>query len=99
MAAKVTRPQTIREMQAKKLAAQKVGDITLMNIAQPSQLIIIHLKAPKGVDFYMGAQDVHLPRRGSKYTFKKNRIIPGQIERLQKQQKIEVVSQTDPANS
>lgn len=89
----------MREIQAKRQAAQKVGEITLMNVAQPSQLIIIHLKAPKGVDFYLGAQDVHLPRRGSRYTFKKNRIIPGQIERLQKQQKIQVLSQTDPANS
>jgi hypothetical protein len=93
------RPQTLREVEAQRQAEQKVGQITVMNISEPSQLIKIHLKAPKGVDFYIAAQDIALPRRGSRHTFRKDRIIPGQIERLQKQRKIQVISDTDRVNS
>ena len=86
------RPRTIREAQSAKTKSAKSAEMTLLNIS--NQLIKIHLRAPKKVDFYVGAQDVSLIP-GQSYTFKKNRLWLEQVERLQKQRSISVVSDTE----
>jgi len=86
--AKVTRPQTMREIKAQKTSGDK-STITICNTSK--QLISIHLDPPKGVDFYIGAQDIRL-RPGQTYTEKLSRIRIGQINRLQKMGKIQIVS-------
>ena len=87
------RPQTIREIQAAKKSKEEVGTITITNCSNPPQMISIHLDAPEGVDFYVGAQDIRLLPRQS-HQFRKDRIRPAQIERLQKQKMVRVVSST-----
>jgi hypothetical protein len=87
------RPKTMREMQADKAAKQQlsVATITVTNISK--QLIKVHLNAPKGVDFYVGAQDISLTP-GQTFTFKKNRVRLDQITNLRKQRKLSLVSET-----
>lgn len=86
------RPRTIREIQADRSKTKSVAEMTVLNISK--QLIIIHQRPPKGVDFYIGAQDVRL-KPGQSFTFKKNRLWTEQVERLQKQQKVSVIVDTD----
>lgn len=90
--AKTTRPKTMREIQAEKASASISAEVTIMNVS--SQLVPIHLKSPKGVDFYIGAQDIRL-KRGQVHKFKKSRLWMEQVERLQKQGKIQVISDTE----
>lgn len=86
---KIKRPLAIREMQAKKKKEDK-GKIRIYNCSR--QQIPIHLNAPKGVDFFLGAQDIRL-NPGQYHIFNRNRVRMGQIERLQKQGMIQVISQ------
>lgn len=80
------RPLTVREMQKKKQKQQAV--VRLYNCSR--QQVPIHLNAPKGVDFFFGAQDVRL-NPGQHHTFDKSRITPEQVERLSKQGMIRVL--------
>jgi len=83
------RPKTIREIQEEK--KKKEGDeeeVTITNCSK--QLIPIHLDAPKGVDFYLGAQDFRLGP-GQSFKFKTTRLRKAQVERLQKQGFIKVL--------
>jgi len=87
------RPKTMREIQAEKAAKHHSSQatITVTNISK--QLIKIHLNAPKGVDFYVGAQDISL-KPNQTYPFKKNRVRMDQITNLRKKGKIAYVSET-----
>ena len=86
------RPKTIREVQAEKQQEVQQGRQTILNISH--QLIKIHLRAPKKVDFYYGAQDISL-RPGQSFAFPKSRLWAGQIERLRKQRQVSVVSDSE----
>lgn len=88
----VGRPRTIREVQAEKQRDVQQGRQTILNISK--QLIKIHLRAPKKVDFYYGAQDISL-RPGQSFSFPKGRLWDGQVNRLQKKGKVQVVSDTE----
>jgi hypothetical protein len=81
------RPPTMHEMQVEK-QKKKGLDIVIENISK--QLIPIHQRQPKGVDFYFGAQDIRLGP-GQRFTFDKRRLFTSQVERLQKQKKIQVI--------
>ena len=81
------RPKTMREIQATKSKEDR-ATITLYN--KSKQLIPIHLDAPKGVDFYVGAQDIRL-RPGQTYKFRRDRVRMAQVERLQKRGMIQVL--------
>jgi len=88
------RPKTMREIKAEKERIQEEdkGTITVTNIS--GQMLPIHLNAPKGVDFFFGAQDIRL-KRGQTFTFKKNRVRMEQVARLRKMGKLQVIGQTD----
>jgi hypothetical protein len=88
------RPRTIREIKADKERKQEEdkGTITVTNTS--GQMLPIHLNAPKGVDFFFGAQDIRL-KRGQTYAFKKNRVRMDQLMRLQKMGKLQVIGQTE----
>jgi len=90
--AKMKRPQTVREVQAEKQKKKEIGTVTVYNCSK--QLVPIHLNAPKGMDFYIGAQDYRL-YPGRKFTFRKDRLRMQQIERLQKQRMIQVINDSD----
>ena len=90
--AKMIRPKTVREMQADQKKREKSGEITISNCSK--QLVPIHLNAPKGVDFYVGAQDYRL-YPGKMFTFKKDRLRMQQVERLQKQGMIQIIFDSD----
>lgn len=90
--AQLKRPKTVREMQAEKAKKNGVGQVTIENCSK--QLVPIHLNPPKGVDFYIGAQDIRL-QPGQVHKFKKNRLRMPQIERLQKQRMIRVIYDSD----
>lgn len=89
---KVKRPMTVREMQAAKKKKTDRGTITIYNDSK--QMVPIHLDAPEGVDFYVGAQDVRL-KPGQTYKFRKNRIRMEQITRLRKQGFIQVLHDSE----
>lgn len=88
--AKTHRPKTIREIQSQKVEGDK-STITINNVSK--QMIPIHLNPPKGVDFYVGAQDIRL-RPGQTHTLKLSRVRIKQVERLQKMGKIQVINKT-----
>jgi len=84
------RPFTVKEMQdkKKKRSEEDSKKITITNVSK--QLVTIHLKAPKGIDFYFGNQDIHL-RPNQTHQFPQNRLISGQVDRLQKTRFIKVM--------
>ena len=88
------RPKTIRQIQAQKQEERNSAEVIILNISK--QLVNIHLRPPKGVDFYIGAQDIAL-KPGQTFSFKKVRLWMSQVERLQKQQKVQVISDTEKA--
>lgn len=90
----VEKPKSLKEVAAEKEKdrIREQNRITITNISK--QLIKIHQDAPKGVDFYIGAEDKDL-FPGRTYTFKKHRLRMPQIERLQKMGKIQVISDTE----
>jgi len=92
--APLNKPKSIKSIQAEK-EQDKTKDqarVTITNIGK--QLIKIHLNAPKGVDFYIGAEDKDL-YPGCTFTFKKHRLRMPQIERLQKMRQIQIISDTE----
>lgn len=93
--AKTNRPRTIREIQSQKVDGDK-STITVYNTSK--QLIAISLNPPKGVDFYVGAQDIRL-RPGQTHTLKLSRVRIKQVERLQKMGKIQVINKTQIENT
>jgi hypothetical protein len=86
------RPQTIREIQAEKAKQQDQGTMILYNCSR--QVISIHLDPPKGVDFYVGAQDIRLKPKQT-HTFKRDRLRIPQIDRLRKQGMLEVIHDSE----
>ena len=82
------RPLTVREIQAATKKSDDTSTIILMNVSK--QLVPIHQRAPKGVDVYFGAQDIQL-YPGARHTFKKSLLWNSQIDRLQKQRKIQII--------
>ena len=85
-----TRPKTMKEIRAQ--TEEVSGEMMIYNCCK--QLIKVHLKPPKGVDFYMGAQDIDV-KPGQTAKFKKNRLWLQQVERLCKQGKLQVLSDSD----
>lgn len=86
------RPLTVREIQASKVSKHK-DRVIILNTSK--QLVPIHLRSPrdkegKRVDFYVGARDVRL-RPGQKFEFNKDLLWDTQVDRLQKQGKIQVI--------
>jgi|APFre7841882654_1041346.scaffolds.fasta_scaffold36935_1 hypothetical protein len=88
------RPKTMREIQAENVAKAGKGEVRILNISK--QTIPIHLKPPKGVDFYVGAQDVRLGA-GKSHMFRKSRLWLEQVERLEKQRRIQVLYDSEKA--
>jgi hypothetical protein len=88
------RPKTMREIQAEKASSVGKAEVRILNISK--QVIPIHLRPPSGVDFYVGAEDVRLYPGKSKM-FKKHRLWLPQVDRLKKQQKVQVVYDSDVA--
>lgn len=86
------RPLSIAETQARKSRRPRVT-MTIQN--KSKQIITIHQKPPKGTDFYIGAQDIHLAP-GTKHTFDKSRLWVEQVDRLKSRQKIVVLNETQP---
>jgi len=76
------RPKTVKEIQAGKKQDENDDEVMISNCSK--QLISIHLDAPSGVDFYIGAQDYRL-RPGQSFKFKKSRLRMPQVDRLRKQ--------------
>jgi hypothetical protein len=95
---KIARPKTMREISAEK--KKETGTITVTNISK--QMVPIHLDSPivngKKLDFYVGAQDIHL-KIGQTFTFRKDRIRRPQLDRLKKMGKIQIISETSPGES
>jgi hypothetical protein len=88
MSNKASRPLTIRETQAaKRVKVSASPELTITNIS--NQLIAIHQRPPKGVDFYLGAEDIRL-RPNQSHKFRKNRLWMEQVERLSQQHRISV---------
>ena len=86
-----TRPKTMREIQGEK-ADQGRGEVRIINISK--QVVPIHMRPPKVVDFYIGAEDKRL-YPGKSFMFKKSRLWIEQVDRLQKQGKIQVNYDSD----
>lgn len=85
------RPLTAKEIQQRSVPIDN-STTTIMNSSK--QLIKIHMKQPKGVDFFIGAQDVSL-KPNQAYVFKSSRLWDEQIERLCKQGILRVVGKTE----
>lgn len=85
------RPKTMQEIRQQQVEVNP-GEMMIYNCCR--QLIKVHLRAPAGVDFYLGAQDINL-RPGQTAKFKKNRLWLEQIGRLCKQGKLQVLSDSD----
>lgn len=90
MADQNKRPMSQREIQTAKIKANKTEWITLYN-RLPKQSIQIQLKAPQGVDFYLGEQSVYIPV-GQTAKFPVNRLYKEQIVNHQKAGRISIVS-------
>ena len=84
------RPLTQREIQTKKINASKSEWVTLYN-RLPKQAVQIQLRAPAGVDFYLGEQSVYVSA-GQTAKFPVNRLYKEQIVNHQKAGRISVVS-------
>jgi hypothetical protein len=84
----IKRPLTVKQIQAAKKKEDDKGEVVIMNIS--GQLVPIHQRAPKGVDFYFGAEDIRL-RPNERHTFKKSRLWMSQIDKLRKQRKIQII--------
>lgn len=76
------RPKTVKEIQNKKQHTENNEEITIINCSK--QLVPIHVNAPEGVDFYIGAQDYRLGP-GQSCKFKRARLRIEQVDRLRKQ--------------
>lgn len=86
----VNRPLTQREIRRQKKQAQEVKYVVIINKSK-SQTIPIQLKAPNGVDFFVGEMTVPLyPKRMGK--FPEHRLYQEQITNFQKQGRIQVLN-------
>jgi len=84
------KPLTQRELRKNKQNSEKVEYVTIINKSR-NQTVPIQLKAPKGVDFFLGEQTVPLyPNKMAK--FPKNRLYMEQIHNYEKSGRIRVVS-------
>lgn len=86
---KQKRPLTQRELRLAKKKLTNVEQVVIVNKSK-SQTIPIQLKAPPGVDWFVGEQTVPLyPKRMAK--FPKSRLYLDQIANYQKQGRIQVI--------
>lgn len=86
---KQKRPLTQRELRLAKKKLTNVEQVVIVNKSK-SQTIPIQLKAPPGVDWFVGEQTVPLyPKRMAK--FPKSRLYLEQITNYQKQGRIQVI--------
>lgn len=84
------RPLTQREIRQQKRRKENVRYVTIINRSK-KQTVPIQLRAPAGVDFYVGEQTVPLyPLRMAK--FPENRLYAEQIKNFQKQGRIQVLN-------
>lgn len=90
MADQNKRPMSQREIQTAKIKANKTEWVTLYN-RLPKQAVQIQLRAPAGVDFYLGEQSVYIPK-GQTAKFPVNRLYKEQIVNHQKAGRISIVS-------
>lgn len=84
------RPLSQREIQAAKIKANKTEWVTIYN-RLPKQAVQIQLRAPAGVDFYLGEQSVYIAK-GQTAKFPVNRLYKEQIVNHQKAGRISIVS-------
>lgn len=90
MSKKPKRPLTQRELRQQKQRREDVRYVTIINRSK-KQTVPIQLKAPIGVDFFVGEQTVPLyPLRMAK--FPENRLYSEQIRNFQKQGRIQVLN-------
>lgn len=90
MAEQNKRPLTQREIQTSKIKAAKTEWVTLYN-RLPKQAVQIQLRAPNGVDFFLGEQCVYIPV-GQTAKFPVNRLYKEQIVNHQKAGRISIIS-------
>ena len=84
------RPLTQREIRQQKRASESVNYITIINRSS-KQTVPIQLKAPTGIDFFVGEQTIPLyPKRMAR--FPENRLYSEQIKNFQKQGRIQVLN-------
>lgn len=87
--AKPKRPLTQRELRAIKNKSTNVEQVVIINKSS-TQTVPIQLKAPLGVDWFVGEQTVPLyPKRMAK--FPKNRLYMEQVTNYQKQGRVQVI--------
>lgn len=84
------RPLSQREIQTSKIKANKTEWITLYNRC-PKMSLQIQLRAPAGVDFYLGEQSVYIPV-GQTAKFPVNRLYKEQIVNHQKAGRLSIVT-------
>jgi hypothetical protein len=90
MSKKPRRPLTQRELRQQKQRRKDVNYVTIINRSK-KQTVPIQLKAPVGVDFFVGEQTIPLyPLRMAK--FPENRLYSEQIRNFQKQGRIQVLN-------
>jgi len=86
---KPRRPLTQREIKQAKKASKEIKKVVIVNRSK-KQTVPIQLKAPKGMDFFVGEQTVMLyPQRMS--TFPKHRLYQEQINNYLKAGRIQMV--------
>lgn len=90
MADQKKKPMTQREIQTSKIKATKAESVTLYN-RLPKQAIQIQLRAPAGVDFYLGEQCVYMSA-GETAKFPVDRLYKEQIINHQKAGRISILS-------
>lgn len=90
MADQNKKPMTQREIQTSKIKNSKTEWVTIYN-RLPKQAVQIQLRAPAGVDFYLGEQSVYIPK-GQTAKFPVNRLYKDQIVNHQKAGRISIVS-------
>ena len=84
------RPLTQRELRQQKRKKQNIRYVTIINRSK-KQTVPIQLRAPVGIDFFVGEQTVPLyPQRMAK--FPENRLYDEQIKNFQKQGRIQVLN-------
>jgi len=86
---KPKRPLTQRELRAIKNKHTNVEQVVIVNRSS-TQTVPIQLRAPRGVDWFVGEQTVPLyPKRMAK--FPKSRLYMEQVTNYQKQGRVQVI--------
>jgi hypothetical protein len=84
------KPLTQRELRKQKKGSETIEYVTIIN-KSGKQTVPIQLRAPKGVDFFVGEQTVPLyPNKMAK--FPKNRLYMEQIMNYEKSGRIRVIA-------